>query len=95
VANCCARLPVLILSQDPDRPKPGWSAQSVAAQPIWNSLQEGLKRLSPHSRRVIARKGGHHIMIDRPEVVADGTRQLVAEIRTGTPNRDEGTTVVR
>jgi pimeloyl-ACP methyl ester carboxylesterase len=56
--NCCGDLPLLIISQDPDRPKPSWSAENIAAQPIWNRLQEGLKRLSPHSRRIIAETAG-------------------------------------
>ena len=64
-ARCCGDLPVLIISQDPDRPKPGWTAQAIAAQSTWNSLQEHLKALSPHSRRIIARNSGHHVMIDR------------------------------
>jgi hypothetical protein len=59
-------LAMLIISQDPDRPKPGWTAESIAGQPVWNRLQESLKRLSSRSGRIIARNSGHHVMIDRP-----------------------------
>ena len=94
-APCCGQMPLLIISQDPDRPKPGWSAQMIAAQPIWNSLQEHLKDLSPHSRRVIARGSSHHVMIDRPDVVIHGIQQVVSDIRNQAADPENGTTVVQ
>ena len=93
-ARCCGDLPMLVISQDPDRPKPGWTAQQIAAQPIWYSLQEHLKALSPRSRRIVARGSAHHVMIDRPDVVVSGIRQLVTEIRSNPRNSQYGTTVV-
>ena len=92
-AHCCDDLPILIVSQDPDRPKPGWSAESLAANPIWVRLQESLKALSPRSRRIVARGSGHHIMIDRPDVLIKETRQLVSDIRSGHSDAAYGTTV--
>jgi pimeloyl-ACP methyl ester carboxylesterase len=86
---------VLIISQDPDRPKPGWTPQAIAAQPIWNSLQERLKGLSTNSRRIIARNSAHHVMIDRPDVVVDGIRRVVLGIRNRVADAQNGTTVVR
>ena len=62
-------LPLLIISQDPDRPKPGWPAQDIAANPIWAEMQENLKTLSTHSRRIVARGSGHRVQIDRPDVI--------------------------
>jgi len=94
-APCCGDLPLLVISQDPDRPKPGWTAESIAANPIWNSLQERLKNLSPRSRRIIARTSGHHIMIDRPDVVIAGIAQLVNEIRHQDVSPKYGSTVVQ
>jgi pimeloyl-ACP methyl ester carboxylesterase len=94
-APCCGDLPLVVISQDPDRPKPGWSAQSIAANPIWNSLQERLKNLSPRSRRIIARTSGHHIMIDRPDAVIAGVGQLVNEIRHPDTSPKYGTTSVQ
>jgi pimeloyl-ACP methyl ester carboxylesterase len=93
-ARCCGELPVLIISQDTERPKSGASAQKVAGNSIWNSLQESLKRLSPRSRRIIARSSGHAIMFDRPDVVIRGIRQLVLEIRDQAADPQYGTTVV-
>lgn len=94
-ANCCANLPLLVISQDPNRPKPGWDAQSLAANPIWAGLQENLKKLSPRSRRIIARNSRHHIMIDRPDVIISGVRQMVLNIRNQTDDAGYGTTVLR
>jgi pimeloyl-ACP methyl ester carboxylesterase len=94
-AKCCGNIPLVVVSQDPDRPKPGWDAQSIAAQPIWNRLQESLKSLSPQSRRVIARGSAHHVMIDRPDVVVTAIRQVVTDIREHKQDPQVETTVVQ
>ena len=94
-ANCCGQSRLLIISQDPDRSKTGWDAASIAANPIWNRLQENLKNLSLHSRRVIARGAGHHVMFDRPDVIVAGTRELVMEIRQNSYDPQDGTTIVQ
>lgn len=92
-AHCCGDAPLLVISQDPDRPKDGWDAQSIAQQPMWSQLQDNLKRLSPHSRRIIAKLSGHHVMIDRPDVVITGIQQVVTDVRQHQPDPQEGTTV--
>ena len=74
-ARCCNDLPLLIISQDPDNSR---SSQPALIRPIWNSLQERLKTLSPRSRRIIARGSGHAVMIDRPDVVIRGIQQISA-----------------
>jgi pimeloyl-ACP methyl ester carboxylesterase len=94
-ASCCGSLPLVIISQDPDRPKPGWDAASIAASPICDRLQENLKTLSPHSRRIIARGAGHHVMFDRPDVIVSATAQLINELRQNRRDPQEGTTIVQ
>jgi pimeloyl-ACP methyl ester carboxylesterase len=94
-APCCGNLPLLVISQDPDRPKPGWSTQSLAAIPIWAGLQENLKKLSLRSRRIIARNSGHHIMIDRPDIIISNVRLMVLNIRNRTDDPAYGTTVLQ
>lgn len=89
-------LPVIIISQDPDRPKPAWSAGDIAANPIWAAMQEDLKRVSTHSYRIIARGSGHHVEIDRPDVIIIAVRQLILTVRgqlSETPSY--GSTVIR
>lgn len=79
VANqsCCGRLPILIISQDPDRNQPGWGPQDMADKHVWGDLQEQMKGLSTCSRRIIARSSGHHVMIDRPEVLVRNVEALL------------------
>jgi pimeloyl-ACP methyl ester carboxylesterase len=79
VANlaCCGRLPILIISQDPDRNLLGWGPQNMDERLIWGDLQEQMKGLSPCSRRIIARSSGHHVMIDRPDVIVPNVNALL------------------
>jgi pimeloyl-ACP methyl ester carboxylesterase len=93
--RCCGDVPLLVISQDPDRPKVGWDAQSIAQQPTWSSLQENLKRLSAHSRRIIAKSSGHHVMADRPDVVITGIQNMVLLLRNNVADSEEGTTRVQ
>jgi len=72
-ARCCNKLPLVVISQDPNNAR---SSQPPSIRPIWNSLQERLKALSPNSRRIIARSSGHAVMIDRPDVVIRAIEQI-------------------
>lgn len=84
-APCCNKLPLVVISQDPNNPR---SSQPPSIRPIWNSLQERLKALSPNNRRVIARSSGHAVMLDRPDVVICG----INEIGAGAIGHNLGTT---
>lgn len=88
-------LPLLVISQDPDRPKPGWTAQDIAANPIWAEMQENLKTLSSRSRRVIAKGSGHHVQNDRPDAIRRAVTEMLSEIRgSAQESKFNGTTVV-
>lgn len=87
-ARCCDKLPLVVISQDPNNPQ---SSQPPSIRPIWNSLQERLKALSPYSRRVIARSSSHAVMVDRPDVVI----RAIEEIGAGAAGHDVGTTSLR
>ena len=89
-AHCCNDVPLLIISQDPDNLR---SSQPALIRPIWNSLQERLKALSPRSRRIIARGSGHAVMIDRPDVVIRGIQQI-SVAATGRHTSSESATSV-
>jgi pimeloyl-ACP methyl ester carboxylesterase len=89
-------LPLLVISQDPDRPKPGWPAKDIAANPIWAAMQENLKTMSTRSRRIIARGSGHKVQIDRPDVIVAAVGEMVLQIRgTVQPPVEYGTTIIR
>ena len=75
--------PLLVISQDPDRSKTGWTADAIAGQPVWNREQEVLKTMSGRSWRVIARGSRHHVHHDRAEVVLREIERLVTYVRGG------------
>lgn len=75
-------LPVLILSRDPASLPSTWPVEVAKANAVvWNQMQEESKRLSPVSRRVIARGSDHYIHVDRPDLVIREVTQLVEGIR--------------
>jgi pimeloyl-ACP methyl ester carboxylesterase len=88
-------VPLLVMSQDPDRPKPGWTADAITAQPIWAREQELLKNLSPKSWRVVARGAGHHVHWDRPDLVVREITSLVNYVRATGAAPPFGTTAVK
>lgn len=50
-------------------------------EPLLLQLQEGLARLSPQGKLIIAQGGGHDVHQDRPELVVEALRDLVAAVR--------------
>lgn len=75
--------PLLVMSQDPERPKPGWTQDAIAAQPVWNREQEALKSLSSRRWRVIARDAPHHVHLARPDLVVREIGRLVTFVNGG------------
>ena len=49
--------------------------------PEYEKLQTDLLSLSRNSKETIAEKSGHFVIIDRPDVVIDGVRQVVQSVR--------------
>ena len=98
-ARCCPNIPVVIVSRDPAWRNPAWDpqrdARHIAAQPIWNELQESLKALSPQSRRILARGSGHHVNIERPDVLVAAIGQVVNDFRQHETDTHVGTTIVQ
>jgi pimeloyl-ACP methyl ester carboxylesterase len=92
-------IPILIFSQDPalhfgGSPYPLVTMQQAAA--TWNTLQEELKRLSPRSRRIIARGSTHYVQVLRPELVIREVKHLIGEIHGSEPPRqDYGSTTTQ
>ena len=80
-------LPVLIISRDPSRvlARPNASPDEVAREQVWNSMQEGLKDLSTHSQRIIARGSGHGVADDREDLIVREVARIVEEIRGAVP----------
>src|SRR5579862_138437 len=75
-------LPILIFSQDPDSPAPELSVKTAKqVSVIWNEMQEDLKRLSTHSRRIIAKGSGHFVFLDRSELFDQEVANFIGEVR--------------
>lgn len=87
-------LPILIFSEDPRQRPPGWEPARLfpAFAVTWNSLQEGLKQLSPRSRRIIARGSSHYVQIDRPELIIAEVGHMIRSIQGTEPPPVYGTT---
>lgn len=92
-------IPILIFSQDPalhfgDSPISLATMRQAAI--TWNTLQEELKNLSPHSRRIIARGSTHYVHQLRPQLVISEVQHLIGEIRGSEPPRhDYGSTTTQ
>ena len=56
-----------------------WTA--IRKKTYSDSLQKDLLNLSTNSKQIIAKKSGHHIHIDEPEVVTEAVKQLVLSIK--------------
>jgi len=90
-------MPVLIISQDPDivllQKHP--FRQMVDMENAWSAMQEDLKQLSTHSRRIVAKGSSHAVQIDRPDVIRKEVPLFIEQIRgtVGEPG-NYGTTVV-
>lgn len=76
-------LPILIFSEDPQYRPSFWEPARLfpAFSKTWNSLQEGLKGLSPRSRRIIALRSSHYVQVDRPEVVIKEVGHMIRSIQ--------------
>ncbi|MBP1475076.1 alpha/beta hydrolase [Frateuria sp. MAH-13] len=56
-------------------------------------MQEDIKQLSTHNRRIIAKGSGHYIHFERPELLVREVATFIQAIRAGGTLPGEGTTV--
>jgi hypothetical protein len=77
------KIPLLVVSRDPDLPKAGMTERQIAQDAVWNSEQEELKSLSALSWRVIARGSGHMIPQNKPDVIIREVTVLIGYVRGG------------
>jgi len=84
-------LPILVFSQDPLT----MSAHSSAVwTKAWNQMQEDLKKLSTRSRRIIAKGSGHHVQINRADLIEKEVPLFIEQIRGTAPQpADYGSTI--
>lgn len=76
-------LPLVVISQDPEREKKGWTQPAIDAQPVWAREQAQLAAMSSRSWHVVARGSGHHVHHERPDVVIEEISRLINYLRGG------------
>nr|WP_239537554.1 alpha/beta hydrolase [Dyella mobilis] len=92
--------PILIFSQDPEQTVPAMLAQQVSpadwqtGMRLHDDGQEALKKLSPYSRRIIAKGSSHYIQYDRPDLLDREVTAFIQHIRRGEALPDNGITSI-
>lgn len=86
-------LPILIFSEDPNKPFPlpgDWGKKMSA---VWSQMQDQLKGLSTRSQQIVAQGSGHMIPIERPELLNKEVAIFVQQVRGTIPHpTDYGST---
>ena len=88
-------VPVLIFTRDPKldqqsgRLPPRLALELVT---VWGQEQDGLKRLSTRSRRIIAKGSRHQIPYDRADLLNREVTTFIQQLRTNEPRTDYGST---
>jgi pimeloyl-ACP methyl ester carboxylesterase len=88
-------LPILIFSRDAEleRQNSGLPAKLALEQSVfWEQEQESFKRLSTHSRRIIAKGSGHPIQYERADLVNKEVAIFIQQIRNHELRTDYGST---
>jgi pimeloyl-ACP methyl ester carboxylesterase len=76
------QLPLVVISHDPDQRHPDVpDALDKATNKAWEQMQEELSRLSTRSTQLIAKRSGHYIQNDRPDIVIEAVHNIVDETR--------------
>ncbi len=87
------KVPLLILSRDPNLDSDKMTAREIAGERAWDREQEASKSLSPLSWHVIARGSGHGVQHDRLDVVVAEMTRLIGYLHGG-PEPPFGSTMV-
>jgi pimeloyl-ACP methyl ester carboxylesterase len=81
-AGSLGDLPLVVLSHDPGTPQPDLPEDLVKpTNDAWQQMQMELARLSTRGTQVIAKNSGHYIQLDRPDVVIEGIRNVIGQVR--------------
>jgi pimeloyl-ACP methyl ester carboxylesterase len=87
-AGSLGDMPLVVLSHDPGTPQPDLPEDLVKpTNDVWQQMQTELAKLSTRGTQVIAKNSGHYIQLDRPDVVIEGIRNVVGQVRAvGAPS---------
>jgi hypothetical protein len=80
-------LSVIVLSHDPTQHDSSLPADvDRETNSAWEKMQEDLNHLSTNSELIVAKRSGHYIQHDRPDIVGGGIHHIVDRVRQ---RRDE------
>ena len=88
-------MPILIFSRDPqlDRKTSDLPPKlAVEESTLWDQDQEALKRVSTHSRRIIAKGSGHPIQVERADLINREVAIFIQQLRNNELRTDYGST---
>jgi pimeloyl-ACP methyl ester carboxylesterase len=77
-------IPLIVLTAAPQPPNdesPLPREWQIAIEPVHQQLQRELADVSTDSKHIVARKAGHNIQLDEPELVLDAITSLVMRAR--------------
>jgi pimeloyl-ACP methyl ester carboxylesterase len=77
-------IPLIVLAAAPQPPNdksPLPREWQIAIEPVHQQLQRELADVSTDSKHIVARKAGHNIQLDEPELVLDAITSLVMRAR--------------
>jgi pimeloyl-ACP methyl ester carboxylesterase len=77
-------IPLIVLTaapQPPNHQSPLPREWQIAIEPVHQQLQRQLADVSTDSKHIVARKAGHNIQLDKPELVLDAITSLVMRAR--------------
>jgi pimeloyl-ACP methyl ester carboxylesterase len=84
ITGSLGNIPLVVLSHDPSTPQPDLPEDLVKpTNEAWQKMQTELAQLSSRSTQVVAKNSGHYIQLDRPDVVIEGVRNVVGQVRAG------------
>lgn len=72
-------LPLIVISRDLDRAEEIEAGAELNAER--RALQENLSELSSKGRLIVAVGSGHHIHLEKPDIVVDAIRRIIDDVR--------------
>ena len=70
-------VPLVVVTAGTSEPKGVSRKTKAELRRMWSELQADLVRLSPHGTQIVARKSGHYVQRDAPEVVIEAVRLVI------------------
>jgi pimeloyl-ACP methyl ester carboxylesterase len=77
--------PLIVLTRSPNWPGDSFVPREWGAlvEPVWQQLQAELVKLSSKGKQVVAKKAGHNIQADEPELVVAAILDVVVQVKIG------------